>query len=94
MRFVSIRDLRNTPSDVWDALETDDLVLTSNGKPKAVLVRVDNDDLERTLTALQRARAQAAVSRLRTHSATSGLDQADLDAINHEISESRKSRTA
>ena len=65
MRFISVRELRNAPSEVWDALEQEDLVLTSNGRPKAVLVRVEGDDLERTVQVIRRARAQAAVSRLR-----------------------------
>ena len=64
MRFISVRELRNAPSEVWDALEQEDLVLTSNGRPKAVLVRVEGDDLERTVQVIRRARAQAAVSRL------------------------------
>lgn len=94
MRFISVRDLRNTPSDVWDALEQEDLVLTANGKPKAVLVRVDNDDLGRTLEALARARTQAAVSRLRAQAVQSGADQLGVEEINKEIAAARKGRKA
>ncbi len=40
MKFVSSRELRINPGAVWHLLRQEkDLVITSNGKPVAVLVR-------------------------------------------------------
>ena len=93
MKFVSVRDLRNAPSEVWDALEEGgDLVLTANGRPKALVVRVDENDLDSTVVALRRARAQVAVSRMRAgarRSDAASLSQREIDA---EIKAARKTR--
>ena len=92
MKFVSVRDLRNAPTEVWDALEEGDLVLTANGRPKALVVRVDDDDLDATVVALRRARAQVAVTRMRTGargSGAAGISQSDIDA---EIKSARRAR--
>ena len=93
MKFVSVRDLRNTPSEVWDALEEGgDLVLTANGRPKALVVRVDEDDLDSTVIALRRARAQVAVSRMRTSARRTGADRLSEKDIETEIKGARKAR--
>jgi antitoxin (DNA-binding transcriptional repressor) of toxin-antitoxin stability system len=92
MRFVTVRDLRNTPTTVWSALDKDDLVLTSNGDPVAVLVRVDEDDLDDTLAVVRRARAQQAVSRLRKQAAEAGTADLTEQEIEQEIAAARKER--
>ena len=66
MKFVSSREIRVNPRPVFEAARGgDEVVITSRGKPVALLVGVDGDDLEETLRLLRRARAQAAVSRMR-----------------------------
>ena len=92
MRFVSVRDLRNAPSEVWSALRTDDLVLTNNGDPVAVLARVNGQDVESTLAALRRARAQQAVSRLREAARANGTSSMSEEEIEAEISRARQDR--
>jgi prevent-host-death family protein len=93
MKFVSVRDLRNTPSEVWDALEEGgDLVLTANGRPKALVVRVDQDDFDSTVVALRRARAQVAVSRMRSGARASGADRMSDAEIEAEIKGARRAR--
>ena len=57
MKFISIRELRNRPGEVWKQLREDDLVLTANGRPRGVLVGLEDDELEQTLESLRRARA-------------------------------------
>lgn len=57
MKFVTVRDLRGRSAKVWKELrEEKDLVLTSNGKPTAILTSIDEDTLENRLDALRRAR--------------------------------------
>ncbi len=44
-RAISVRELRNTRSEVWEALTHDGLVLSSNGEPLAMLVRIEGADV-------------------------------------------------
>jgi antitoxin (DNA-binding transcriptional repressor) of toxin-antitoxin stability system len=93
MEFITIRDLRTRPSQIWDKLRQQrDLILTSNGQPIAVLSHIDEGGVEETLTALRRARAQAALSRLRADAAAQGLDRFSADEIEAEIAAARNER--
>ncbi|MBA2691521.1 MAG: type II toxin-antitoxin system Phd/YefM family antitoxin [Rubrobacter sp.] len=66
MKFVSSREIRVNPRPVFDSLgEDNEVVVTSHGKPIALMVGVSGEDLEETLRFLRRAKAQAAVSRMR-----------------------------
>jgi len=57
MGYVTVRDLRVRPGDVWEKLrEQGEMILTSNGRPMAILAHVDETDVEATLAALRRAR--------------------------------------
>lgn len=42
--FITTRDLRNRPGYVRELTQADDLVLTVNGKPIAILVGVEDED--------------------------------------------------
>lgn len=92
MKFISVRDLRNRPGEVWKRLREDDLVLTSNGRPQGILVGVEGDDLEVALTALRRARAQVAASRMRRRAAEAGLAGLSDEEIEQEIQAARRAR--
>jgi antitoxin (DNA-binding transcriptional repressor) of toxin-antitoxin stability system len=93
MEFITVRDLRTRPSQIWDKLRQQrDLILTSNGRPIAVLSHIDEDGVEETLAALRRARAQIALSRLRAAAAAQGLDRLSADEIEAEIAAARTER--
>ena len=93
MEFITIRDLRLRPSEVWDKLrQQHEIVLTSNGRPVAVIADVREDNVEETISALRRARAQAAVSRLRQAAAAGGLDGMSDADIEAEIAGARHER--
>ena len=63
MRFVSVRELRSQSASVWKALsEEKDLVITSNGKPIALLSAIVEEDLEASLGAVRRARPSRCLS--------------------------------
>lgn len=89
MQFISVRELRLNPGDIWKNLGKEgELILTSRGTPIALLTSVNTQNLEDTLSALRRVKAQIAVSRMREEAARKGLDrlttkeiQADIDAI-------------
>ncbi len=93
MKFITVRDLRGRPAEVWTKLSRDkELVLTSNGKPIAILSAVSEDTLESSLVALRRARAGASVESLQSHSIATGTDALTLEEINAEIKAVRKAR--
>lgn len=66
MKFVSSREIRVNPRPVFESLdEENEVVVTSRGKPVALMVGVSGENLEETVRFLRRAKAQAAVSRMR-----------------------------
>ena len=70
---------------MWRKLrQQGDLILTSSGQPIALLIGVE-EDVEETLAAVRRARAQLAVSRLRQSAAAHGLDQLAEEEVETEI---------
>lgn len=94
MKFVSTRELRNRPGSVRDLAQTDDVVLTANGKPVAILLGIKEEDLEETARAIRQAKAQRALSRLRKQAAQQGSDQMPASAIDVEIRAVRFKRRA
>ena len=72
--------------------EEKELVVTSNGKPIAILSAVQEDRLEETLAAIRRARAMAAVDAMQQHALKMGLDTMTLEDINAVIAAVRKER--
>ena len=94
MRFVSVRELRSRSAAVWKALSNErDLVVTSNGKPIALLSATSEATLEESLAALRRARAQAAVSAMQQASLKTGADRMSPEEIDAEIEAARSERS-
>jgi hypothetical protein len=92
MKFISGRDLRNRPGLIQDLVNKEDLVLTANGKPIAIMLRIEEDDFEETLRAIRQARAFQAVSRMRRRAAELGLDKITDEEIQKEIRAVRAQR--
>ena len=93
MRFVTVRDFRIRPGSVWDSLEKNkEVVITSNGKPIALLTGVSDVNFDETLKALRRAKAELAVSKMRKTSLKKGLSKLAAEDIEEEITAARKAR--
>lgn len=93
MRFVTVRELRSQSADLWRRLATEpDMVITSNGKPVAILSAVSSEGLEESLAALRRARAIAAVEAMQRQSVAAGRHRMSQAAIQAEIDAFRKGR--
>ena len=92
MKFLSTRELRNRPGYVRTLVQKDDLVLTANGKPIAILWGVQEDELEEAAQAIRQAKAQLALSRLRKQAARRGTDRMSASAIEAEIRAVRSRR--
>lgn len=94
MKFVSSRDIRVNPRPIFEALgEQNEIIVTSRGKPVALLVGISGEDLEETVRLVRRARAQLAVSRMRKAAARKGLDRMSQEEIEAEIAATRSERT-
>jgi antitoxin (DNA-binding transcriptional repressor) of toxin-antitoxin stability system len=94
MKFVSIREIRNHPGEVWAKLEEDDIVLTQNGKPMALMTRVGEGDFEEKMALLKRARFAKALDRIRAAASASGADRMTEQEIDAIIAETRRERPA
>jgi antitoxin (DNA-binding transcriptional repressor) of toxin-antitoxin stability system len=93
MKFVSVRDLRDKSAQVWKELPQErEMVITSNGRPIAILAAINESNLEESLAAFRRVRAVEAVAALQRRSVEQGNDRLSLDDINAEINTVRKKR--
>ena len=93
MKFISIRDLRNKSAQIQQELPKEkEMILTSNGKPFAILSMVSGETLEETLMALRRTRAIAAVTEMQIQSVKAGTDRMTMEEINKEIQDEREHR--
>lgn len=93
MRFLSVRDLRSNTQQTWKHLhEEGEVVVTSNGRPIAILSPVSETNLEESLAAIRRARAVSAVLETQRRSTELGTDSLTPEEINDEIASLRRER--
>lgn len=93
MRFITVRDLRSKSAQVWRDLEDQgDLVITSNGKPIAILTSTDEARFEQSLRELRQARALRSVKQLQEQSVRAGRDKVSTEEIEAEIDTVREAR--
>ncbi len=93
MKFLSVRDLRGKSAQIWkDLPEEREMVITSNGRPIAILATISESNLEESLTAFRQARAVEAVAALQRRSADQGTNRVTMDEIDAEIRAVRKKR--
>jgi prevent-host-death family protein len=93
MKFVTVRDLRGKTSELWKELEQErELVVTSNGKPIAILSSTDENSFETCLWTLRRSRASEALAKLQRDAEKRGLNDFTPENIETEIQKSRKKR--
>lgn len=91
MKFVSIREIRSN-STIFnkDLKKNRDIIVTNNGRPVAIISKIDEGNLEEQLAAFRRARAISAVESLQKASLKKGLEKISLKEINEEIQKVRK----
>ncbi len=74
-------------------MQDGDVALTANGKPFAIVVGIEEGDLERTAAVIRRARAQLAVSRMRRAATDAGVGGLSPKEIEAEVSAVRAKRS-
>jgi len=91
MKFYGVRDLRTKSSEIWKELkEAEELIITSNGKPFAILASVSEKDWESKLAAFRKARTIEAVTSLQQKSVEVGTDKLTQEEVSAEIDRVRK----
>ena len=94
MKFISVRDLRSKSAQVWKQLPQErEMIITSNGRPIAIIAAIGDSDLEESLSAFRQARAVEAVASLQRRSVEVGNDKITMDEIDAEIKAVRRKRT-
>ena len=93
MKFITVRDFRTESANIWATLpQEQEMVITNNGKPVALLTPLSDKTLEETLSAVRRAKAMNAVKLLQQQSVRNNTDEMTLEEINAEIKMARKER--
>lgn len=93
MDFVTVRELRAESAKVWEKIEAgEEVVVTRNGKPFALLLNASPDELEDMLRAVRAERFGAAVRRMRAEAERRGISNMSMEEIDAEIALARKER--
>ena len=93
MKFISVRDLRTSPARVWKQLSVEqEMVITNNGRPIALLTPLTDATLELTLSSVRRARAMEAVRTMQESARKRGLSGMAAQEIDEEIRQVRKNK--
>ncbi|MGC1402760.1 MAG: type II toxin-antitoxin system Phd/YefM family antitoxin [Thermodesulfobacteriota bacterium] len=94
MKFISVRDLRGKSAEVWKKLPGErEIIITSNGRPIAILAAVNESNLEDSLSAFRQARAVEAVAGIQRRSVEQGTDRLSVKEIEAEIKAVRRKRS-
>ncbi len=95
MEFVPYRLLRNEPGELRKRLAQEgQLVITSEGKPLALMISVDPERFDELALLVSRLRAQLAVSQMREVSRRQGLNQLNPREVEAQVRAVRRTRRA
>ena len=93
MHFLTIRELSKSPKNALTKLNSDNkAVLTNNGKPQAIIFKIDGNNFEKTLSLLQKLEFMQNLTEMRMMSIKNKNTKMTLAEINTEIKASRKKR--
>ncbi len=94
MKFITVRDLRTSPAQIWKTLpEEKEMVITNNGRPIALLTPISGENLEETIRAMRRSRVANAIRNMQLNSVKTGKNRMTDKEIEDEIRQSRKDRS-
>ena len=93
MKFLSVRELKSKSAQVWKDLPVQkEMIVTSNGRPIAMLSSINENNLEKVLNAFRIARATNTVASIQYESTEKGTDKISLEEIDAEIQATRTDR--
>ena len=91
MEFIAVREFRIRPGKIWKKLKKSKrMLITSNGKPVAMLTDMEGKDIEEELRADSIAKGILALSKIREHAKEKGLNKLKMKDITREIDSARK----
>ena len=91
MRFMSMRELQKSGGEIREALSNDGkVVITTAGKPTALMIQIGESDFEETLTLLNQVRFAKAVRDMRQEAVRNGLEDMTMEEIDAEITQHRE----
>ena len=93
MKFISVRDLRTSPAQIWRKLpEEKEMSITNNGRPIALLTPISDENFEDTIKSMRKARAINAIKKIQFNAVKTGRNKITEKEIEEEIMQSRKDR--
>ena len=93
MKFLTVRDLRSKSAQIWKELtDEQEMVITNNGRPVAILSATNESNLETSLNSIRRARLADAVSSIQEESIRNKTNDITQEEIDEEIKKTRKAR--
>ena len=91
MKFITVRDLRTKPAQIWKELPKEqEMIITNNGRPIGLLTPLNESNIESNLSVIRKARAIEALREIQFSSLKNGLSDMTLNEINSEIKDTRK----
>ena len=95
MDYVTVRELRAESGKIWERIDAgEEIVVTRNGKPFALLLHTKPNEVEETLRVHRAARFGAVLDRIQAHAKAKGLNRITAKEIETEIAASRQERRA
>lgn len=93
MKFISRRDLQTKFLQIRKELaDQQDMVITDNGQPIAILSSVTENNLEEILSSFRQARVMQSVNAIQYESVRKGTDKISMDEINDDLKSIRSKR--
>ena len=90
---MTVRDLSKSPKNTLSKLpKGGKAVLTNNGKPQALIFKIDGESFEETLTLLQKLEFMQNLTEMRLASMRNGNASMSPQEIDAEITAARKER--
>ena len=83
MNFYSVRDLRTDSKSMWaDLNRGDEVVLTNNGRPSALMIDIPEGSFDEIVQAVRQAKAMIALNSMRRRAAREGfISDGDIEAL-------------
>ena len=95
MDYVTVRELRAESGKIWERIDAgEEIVVTRNGKPFALLLHTEPNEVEEALRVHRAARFGAVLDHIQAYAKARGLDRITEAEIEAEIAASRKERRA
>ena len=83
MNFYSVRDLRTDSKSMWaDLKRGDEVVLTNNGRPSALMIDIPEGSFDEIVQAVRQAKAMIALNSMRRRAAREGfMSDEDIESL-------------